>query len=366
MHSPRLKALAAELAAGKKGALAAFWEATRREGTPLIEPVEGDADRFWVTFLWRGSPDLRSVHVLKGPAGWGFYDTQLSRLPGTDLWYRTYQVRAGARFGYYFVLDMDYPAWERGITTNQWPKFEVDPFCRSPFPTAERAFIAVAELPGAPEQPWTNVQPEVGLYVAREVIPTPEILDNLLAAGQIPPLVALFVGNVDRAKELPCNDAFAAYITDELVPWAHRTYHVSADPASTIVGGSSYGALAAAYCALRRPDLFGNVLSQSGSYWWYPEYPHHGPAVEPGWLIRAYRDADRTSLRFYLDVGVFERSPDPRYPDQVAVNRHMRDVLLSRGYGVRYAEFNGGHDYACWAGTLGDGIIYLAAHDDDR
>ena len=43
----------------------------------------------------------------------------------------------------------------------------------------------------------------------------------------------------------------------------------SADEPVT-VGGMSYGGLAASFAALRHPDVFGAVLSQSGSYWWRP------------------------------------------------------------------------------------------------
>ncbi len=42
---------------------------------------------------------------------------------------------------------------------------------------------------------------------------------------------------------------------------------MTADPARTIVGGSSYGGLAAAFAGLRASDIFGNVLLQSGSFW---------------------------------------------------------------------------------------------------
>jgi enterochelin esterase family protein len=36
-------------------------------------------------------------------------------------------------------------------------------------------------------------------------------------------------------------------------------------------------------------------------------------------------------------------------------NRHMRVVLLAKGYEVHYQQFVGGHDYLSWRGTLADG-----------
>ena len=37
----------------------------------------------------------------------------------------------------------------------------------------------------------------------------------------------------------------------------------------------------------------------------------------------------------------------------------MRDVLLAKGYEVHNQEFQGGHDYLSWRGTLADGLIVL-------
>jgi enterochelin esterase-like enzyme len=34
-------------------------------------------------------------------------------------------------------------------------------------------------------------------------------------------------------------------------------------------------------------------------------------------------------------------------------------VLRAKGYHVRYEEYNGGHDYLRWRGTLADGLISL-------
>jgi enterochelin esterase family protein len=199
-----------------------------------------------------------------------------------------------------------------------------------------------------------------GAYLAE--VPTPTILDNLLAAGRLPPPVAVLVGNPDQAarnRELPCHSPFVRFLTDELLPWVRGRYAVTDDPARTVVGGSSYGGLAAAFAALERPDVFGAVLSQSGSYWWKPE-----DDAEWEWLPRRYAERERLPLRFYLDVGLLEdgyagQARPPGHPGQLGANRHLRTLLRAKGYPVRYAEFCGGHDYLCWRGTLADGLLAL-------
>lgn len=105
-------------------------------------------------------------------------------------------------------------------------------------------------------------------------IPTPVILDNLLANRRIPPLVAILVCSLDwedRERELSCYPPFIRFLTDELLPWARQHGAISANSDQMIVGGSSAGGLAAAYAGLMRPDIFGNVLAQSGSFYWTPE-----------------------------------------------------------------------------------------------
>jgi enterochelin esterase-like enzyme len=191
-----------------------------------------------------------------------------------------------------------------------------------------------------------------------DLVPTPVILENLLAEGKIPPVVGVLIDSLShevRSRELACYQPFVDYLTQELLPWVRYGYHVTSDPARTIVGGSSMGGLAASFAALRAPEIFGNVLSQSGSYWWRPDGD-----IEHEWLARQYVKSPRLPLRFYLDVGLRELSSTPGGgPTQVVVNRHMRNVLQAKGYEVHYAEFHGGHEYICWRGTIVDGLLTL-------
>jgi enterochelin esterase family protein len=210
-------------------------------------------------------------------------------------------------------------------------------------------------------------------------VPGPVILDNFTARKRLPPVVAVFVGNVDgptRVRELSHNEAFEEFLARELVPWAKRTYRVTSRPSQTAVIGSSIGATAAAFSALRHPELFGNVLSQSGGYQ-MAQAPRDdfGPRA-PGqvfeddfpeyeWIARQYAAQARTAVKFYLEIGLREEAgwkfvvAPFAQPGAVGAHRHLRDVLRARGYEVHYNEFNGGHDALCWRGSVADGLVAL-------
>jgi len=188
-------------------------------------------------------------------------------------------------------------------------------------------------------------------------VPAPTILDNLLAVGRIPPLVAVFVANPSpeaRSRELSCHPPFADFLGRELIPWVRRGYRVTADPARTAIAGSSLGGLAAACAAAKHADVFGNVLSLSGSFYWRPP----GEA-EPEWLARQLATGPKLPLRFYLEAGLMEDRQRPEGPSLLAANRHLRTVLQAKGYTVDYREFNGGHSTLSWRGSFADGVMAL-------
>ncbi|QCS66595.1 hypothetical protein EC609_31915 [Achromobacter denitrificans] len=193
---------------------------------------------------------------------------------------------------------------------------------------------------------------DAGAYLGR--VPTPTILDNMIAAGVIPPTAALLIDNPtadSRSQELPPNPDFADFLARELMPWA-RKHGIGAPAARTVIGGSSYGGLASAYAALRHPEVFGNVLSQSGSYWWSPA------GEEDQWLTRQFAAVRTLPVRFFLGAGLFESGRGGQ-PGILETNRHLRDVLRAKGYWVTHREIAGGHDYLVWRGTLSDGLLEL-------
>jgi len=194
--------------------------------------------------------------------------------------------------------------------------------------------------------------------------------------------LAVFVSNVAgrREGELLFNRAFVDAVASELMPWVRARYQVSADPRKILIGGLSAGGAAATYAALLYPDVFGNVIAQSGAFTYSPEQlldlQQRTPAsdatdrhvqeevedrgnVEGEWLAKQVIALPLRPVRFYLDAGLFESSLSGAV-GVLDATRHFRDVLLAKGYEVHYQMFVGGHDYLSWRGTVADGLIALA------
>jgi enterochelin esterase family protein len=90
-----------------------------------------------------------------------------------------------------------------------------------------------------------------------------------------------------------------------------RSYHVTSNPHWVTISGSSYGGLAATYAGLKHPETFGNVLSQSGSYWWTPPTDpairfSSGLDADPNYVAQLFVANPKLPLRFYLDAGSME------------------------------------------------------------
>jgi enterochelin esterase family protein len=423
-ESPRIKALRASAQGGQKN-VDAFWEEVKKSGAPLIERLAGDDKNMLVTFLWKGTPDTQNVLVLWYPFTYQSPEDYLMlHLGNSDVWYKTLKIDKHERFVYSLALNAPHlrgteapndgeigPLLDAAAQSDQ-----LNPNHRAGDPDEfDAPPVSIVEMPAAPAQPWLAKRPgvpegsiekhqfasslmenerEIAVYLppgysttakpyallvvfdengylkerkSGAIVPTPTILDNLISENRIPPMVAVFIDNPPgtRSRELPCNPNFADFLSFELAPWMRRQYNVTSDPRQTVVAGSSYGGLAATYAGLRHPETFGNVLAQSGSYWWTPPQsndPNDFDAdAEPNWMAKQFIASPRLPLRFYMDAGSNELDLSGRGSSILIPSRHLRDVLLAKGYEVHYQEVSSGHDYLSWRGTLADGLILLMA-----
>ena len=196
----------------------------------------------------------------------------------------------------------------------------------------------------------------------QSLIPTPTILDHLIASGAIPPIVAVFVDNAAsvREHELNCSPQWGAYLATEIVPWLRSRYHITTDARRVAVVGYSLGGLAAACAAIEHPDVFGAAIAQSGSFFRAP------PGEPPEWLARHLAQTSRLPVHFVLSIGRFETAVIPsRDPSMLTASRHLRDVLLAKGYAVDYRELSSGHEHVAWRAVLADAICnaFAKLHD---
>jgi enterochelin esterase family protein len=248
IESPRIAKLRKEIEAGGRDALEQFWKDAAAAGTPLVEPVPPDERNVMVTFLWRAREETRNVVVFASLNRGNIAKNQMRRLLDTDLWYKTYQLPGDARFNYMLspndslvpIEDLE----EKDIPART-ATLKIDPLNK------RGAFGggSILELPGASPQPWAMRNPDVpkgalenvklkseilknerrawvytppgysrdakpyGLIVLFDgpiytlLIPTANILDNLLAKSKLPPMVALILDNptaTSRATEFDC------------------------------------------------------------------------------------------------------------------------------------------------------------------
>ncbi|MBL8189027.1 MAG: DUF3327 domain-containing protein [Acidobacteria bacterium] len=397
--SPRIAALAKELKSGNNAALPAFWEEVKGKA-PLVEPVAGDAKNFWVTYLWRGDAETKRVSLIGGAPVGDVLAKFLTRLGETDLWYRTEKLPNDSRFTYVFMINPEKLALgDKDLEAKVLKMSRRDSLNPRSFPTPPNA--AFVELPGALPQIWIKpadapkgeiksekIKSEILgeernikiylppgysadgkpcallIYLDGEVVPFMVplgiVLDNLIAKEKIPPTIAVMVSSgATRSRDLACSPKFADFLAKEMVPNLRSRFRVSADPKHTVISGFSLGGLMASYSAMRHPEIIGNVLSQSGSYWFYEGWTQTSPENlfgDSGWLTAQFASSPKLPLRFFMEVGKLEQGMPI---NMVLENRRLRDTLLAKGYSVVYSEYSGGHDVLHWRNSVADGLMVL-------
>lgn len=399
--------------------LSRFWQEVRKEGTPLIEPIDGSS-HYLVTFIWKATGEHRNVVVTNyGLVSYDPQNNQMEHIPGTDVWYRSFVMPKGLRTAYNISIDdplvriCDYRFEDLAGATFPF-NFVLDPYNYSETYSIPSSLsllgyeqtLSMLTLPDAPNDPWKQVLPttytstlqmkhipsrlleegrDVYVYCPpgynpnreepyhllvtfdgfafKEKMHGKEMLDYLITQGEMPPVVAIMVCNpepnsVTRMRDLACNTKFTDFIAKELIPWVQQRWRVTTNRAKTIIAGCSMGGLAASFVALSYPEIFGNVLAQSPSLWWSVNQ-------EKNWLITQFAERSCQNVKFYLEAGCLETAKTfQNGMNFLEVCEAFKDVLLSKGYEVSYEPFAGGHDYFCWESTFAKGVSYLLQKEE--
>lgn len=339
---------------------------------PLVEP--GSA-----LFAWRGHADgvdlVRWIHS-------GIDRTAFRRVPDTDLWLLALPVEDGGRFEYKLaVRHGDHEEWQND---HQNLSRAADPFgensvCAThgysrPAWTEDRgaprgsieAFEVWSETFGETRHERIYLPPD---YDAEAPYPLVVIhdgddfetyaslsiaLDNLIEAGDIPPVVAALVQTGDRIGEYPRGRRHARYIVNEVLPALEARLKVAQNPADRVMLGASLGAVASLSTAFRFPGVFGGLILQSGSFILDEKTlksRQHPVFTRIAKLVAVLRRAPAlTGTRAFVSTGELEGLAEE--------NRKLADFLRDQGVDVQFKSAWDGHHWHNWRDQLRDGLMW--------
>ena len=355
--APFLAYLAAQgVDAGSPEAVLAFLR--ERDSLPIV------ADGM-VHFVYRG--DVEDVAVVGSMTGDSQADP-LRRLPGTEIFHRSYPIDDGASWSYGYQVafsstepdpanPLRVPARRGELSEVRAPGYEPPTFLEEP--AGERG--TVTELPFASEQLANERTLQVwtppGYDASRssgyplllvhdgpnwiEIGSLTNALDNLVASGALVPLVVVFVAPIDEwwfeaggSRTEPYLDMLAT----ELVPFLEERYHLTDRPAERALMGARGYALTAAYGVVRHPEVFGRAGVQSVNL---SDVARHG-------FFRELEEAAPKDAHFYVDWNRWEATNRDLGTDFGAYARTFVTALEEAGCALTKREALAGHGWASW------------------
>jgi enterochelin esterase family protein len=178
------------------------------------------------------------------------------------------------------------------------------------------------------------------------------VLDNLIAAGAVPPLVAAMIDSKDRLTEYIDDPRHARFVAD-VVDVAVRRHGASPDPSAHVYLGASLGAVAALGAVWRNGSIGGLVLL-SGSFVTALGGPmQRGPKFQPviDFMERFAAGPGLPAHRIYQACGAYEGlAPD---------NRALTPILESTGAALVVEEVPDGHHWHNWRDRLGAALTHV-------
>lgn len=137
-------------------------------------------------------------------------------------------------------------------------------------------------------------------------------------------------------------DKYAKFLVHKLKPAVDAVLRTDPGPESTVVAGSSLGAIVSAYLWERYPDVFGAAGLFSTSFW----FP--GPRALADFEYAAMHP--RKSARIYMDVGGHEGSDLHDAEAQIVTSEQALRVLRASDVPVLYVyDSVAEHNEAAWA-----------------
>lgn len=190
-------------------------------------------------------------------------------------------------------------------------------------------------------------------------------LDNLIAKGQIPPVVAVFIkpsetetGSSIRMRQYDyLSDEYSRFLLDEYEPVVQSFIgsKISDDPKMRGIAGLSSGGICAFTAAWQRPDKFGIVMSWIGSFTNIAsgaskrEGGHNYPSL--------IRKTDPKPIRIFLQDG--DQDLDNEHGNWFLSNLQMVASLKYKNYTYKWVPGHGFHSDAHGKAVMPDALRWL-------
>lgn len=194
----------------------------------------------------------------------------------------------------------------------------------------------------------------------------PTVFDNLIAKGDMPATIGIFVDPGHQGDTLPdkpgwkprpenrsleydtLSGAYARFLLEEILPAVGRTHALTDDPERRAICGMSSGGICAWTVAWERPDAFRKVLSHIGSF-----TNIRGGHVYPAII----RKSPKKPIRVFLQDGSGDL--DNEHGNWPLANQEMAAALAFKDYDARFEYGTGGHSGAHGGAILPDSLRWL-------
>jgi len=197
-----------------------------------------------------------------------------------------------------------------------------------------------------------------GAAARQYVVP---VLDNLIAQGDIPVTVGLFIepGGIKAPRDNrsfeydTLSDQYA--LLEEILPEVEKTVRLRSDAAGRAIAGQSSGAIAAFTAAWERPNEFSKVLSGIGSF----TNIQSGKTLREGGHNYAamIRKAPKKPIRIFMQDGANDL--DNQHGSWWLANQTLARSLAFAGYDYRFEQGQGFHSNGHIRAILPDALRWL-------
>jgi enterochelin esterase-like enzyme len=340
--------------AARNGAVDSFMVFARSKGIPFIEGNEAN-------FLYRGN--VNSAQLAGDFNGWS--PQVMTKLSTTNFYYTTKTFELNARLDYKIVtngnnwiLDPENPnTVSGGFGPNSelaMPEY-VQPWEIKNNPAINKGRVVDRNIFSSNTQ--SNYQLKIYLpygYDSTKAYPTVYfqdgfeyitlasgviVLDNLIAANLIEPVIGVFVRPNNRNDEYAGSkrNQYRLFFVNELVPFIDSGFAADKSAEKRLVMGDSFGGNISALISYHHAEVFGNCGLHSAAFW-----PN---GFETYNLIM---NGETKDIKYVSVWGTYESLWQNM--------RNFRDTMRIKGYDFDALELPEGHSWGLWRATI-DTII---------